>query len=432
MLNTVQGKDAILSFLKDDYMPFMCASDIAISIDVDERQVRTTGDGAFKKTEYQAVGYSMTLSGVLVFDSLNMDTWQMISNQLSFIKMPFRLSFKDSTSPFANIKTVQGTVILKSTQLSGKVGDVVKGTFSMSGNGSLFIFDGLDPCPTQVTAINMTGLTGSTGIVNFTFTFTGDVYQIKYRFDGAGDYSYALTGQSIAVPFVTGIHSIEAIPVCSNDFEGVGLTQSFTVTQNNSCLSVIGSITIDLANKQATSAGRSGAATLMRVSIDGGTISTLPITQSVSLSGLTPGNHSITMTPVCVFGAQQLAGIGFTQAFTIATTPSQSVINYTMLLNRSGPIFAGANFRIYVDGNLVIADSGNDSAAINVRIGALIRCEVNITPFGTPGPAEATLQVVDQSSTITLNSSNGSAITGLTFSFTANGDTYSITETISM
>lgn len=424
-MNVIQGSNAILSLLKGTYLPFVCASDVAIDIEADEVPTRTQGDGNWKRVDYDAISFSITLSGVMVFDDENFDSFEMLDNQFMFAQVDFRLSLTDDTTPTPNVKSFQGSAVIKKIAVTGSVGHVTKGDFTLDGVGKLSMFDGLIPCATVINTITVNGATSSsTGDITVDYTYTGDLAQVKYKMDGQGIYLYAQGAQELSFKGMSiGNHSIEIIPICSNGFEGVGLVQAFTITQNLSCTTVISDITI--IGTSATAVVSTGAATQMSYSIDGAPAIVALITQGIPISSLAVGNHSITMTPLCSINGGLVPGTGFTKAFTVAAQPAQSIVNYNFT-------FSGAQgdciFSLYINGSAVVTTTVNKSGSINVPVGAQLRAFCGSFIPGTTKQVE--LKVQDTTTNTVLFDQTGIGQTGFQYQGNANGDTYSITGTI--
>lgn len=423
----IQGSDAILSILKDTYVPFICASDITVNVDTTEIATRTVTDGNWAKSDYQTLGFTVTLGGVIVFDADNFDSWQLLINQLGTLPVQFRISFTDENG---TSKSMQGTAIVKSSAIQSTPGNVVKGTFSLLGSGQLFTFDGLIPCATMIDSITVNGQEGDSGIVTVDYTYTGDLYQILYQIDGTGTWFTALGAVELSIPGLSvENHSIQLIPVCTNGFQGTGLSQAFKVTQALTCDTVISDITIDLTTMTAVAVYSGGSATQMRYSVDAFADQIVPIGSVVTFPGLFIGSHSITMTPVCTVLGNQVDGTGFTKSFTISSSPTNAVLNYNFIC--ASPFVTGPVFSIYVNGVLAVIANGAATGSINVPVGAIIRCAVSGVATAFSGTIEGGLEVIDSTTSTTLtNQSQNQHNINLGYSFTTSPHTYSITQSI--
>lgn len=418
-MNTIQGANAVLQFMKDEFLPFMCASSFSIEIDADILPTSTVGDGQWKKVNYQKIGYIVTLSGVLVFDDDNVTGWDLLDNMINFVQVPFRVTFDDKAG---HVRTIQGIVAIDKTTLGSAVSDVVKDDFSLTGSGPLMIFDGLVPCAAVIETITVTGQAASDGIAHFAYTYSGSIFQIKYRVDNTGSYIYVAADTTIDYPGLPiGSHSVEIIPVCQNGYEGTGLVQAFTISQALTCSSVINSITIS-GTPLVASNTRTGAATQMKYRIDGGSWINSLITTPVPVSGLSIGNHTIEEVPICANGVE---GTGTSQAFNVPSQPAQSTINFSA----SNSTTNGMQFQIFQDGVLIRSFNTSPSAGtLNVPTGSVVKATIGLN--GTQG---RTVQMIVEDVTTTTTLYNNTQFmnnSAMQFIFTANGDEFSITATI--
>lgn len=407
MTNLIQGKDAVLSFYKNSFIPVVCSTDISLAITSDTVPTKTKGGGVWKSFNYQALSYEVSLSGLLKFDVANWTGWDMLDNQVNFSQVTFQITFSDDAG---NIKSIRGTAVIKTNTTAINIGTLVKQDFVMTGSGSLLIFDGIVPCSAQIQTITVTGQLAADGTVHVAYTYTGTPYQIKYRVDGQGNYVYAAADFVIDIPGLdVGSHSIEIIPVCMNNYEGVGLAQPFVVTQAMTCGSVITNILIS-GGYIATNT-HTGASTMMKYRIDGVFWLITNIDDPIDLSGVSLGTHIIEEVPIC---ANDVEGTGFTKSFTVTVQPSQSEVDWAFTATTSGML------TIYKNGVLWVTQSVTGSGMFTVAVGDLIKAVVSSSHTNT-----RTLQVQDlTTSTILYNSSSA---VDKQFIFTANGHTYSIT-----
>jgi len=409
---------------KNDWIPFVCGTDVSVEITCTKVPIRTKGDGHWKKYTYQDSAWSLILSGLLAFDDDNWTGWDMIDNQLNFSHIPIRCSFTNEET--GDIESIQGYAMIETSTLSWAPGQLVKDDFQLQGNGQMIKFEGLIPCDTVITDIVITGQTASDGIVHFSYTFTGPVYQVKYRVDGLGEYIYATAGPIIDVPGLPrGNHSVEIIPVCLNGFEGTGRTESFQVTQSQTCSSSIDSITVD-TSAFTVSNTHSGPATQMRYRIDGGAWIDALITDVISIADIDPGDHTIEMVPVC---SNNVEGTGLSEDFTIVSQPSMSKINWSFTT-----VVGYDSLSIYVDGTLVENDTTNSFGFFMAPVGSSIRAVV----YG-PGNHATFLHVRLRVENVTASGiaydQTGTQSLGLPvtkeYTFTANGNEFQIDGIIS-
>lgn len=440
----IQGTDAVLSFYKNDWLPFLCSSDITVAITANKVAVRAAGDGSWKKYAYQDAEYAITLSGLLKFDEDNFTGWDLLANQMNFVNVMFRCSFDDENG---NVRSMEGTVIVETSTLSISIGALVKNDFNLTGNGKLTVFDGLIPCPTIITGITVDGQEDSDGIVHVSYTYTGEAYQVKWRVDNTGDYTYTIADLTIDIPGLTvNGHSIEIIPICVNGFEGTGDTQDFVVTAALTCDSTCTGIVIDTpdggrfsglgpnvtlnigGNAMFISPTITGSAPLYMYAWDDTSLFTiLPITSPIPINNLSPGAHTLAVIPICTFsGGRQVYGQGGSFGFTLTSQSNQSVINY------SYTNFPPNNsLNIYVNGILTISlNNANGSSSITVPTGATVKAVLSSSsqPLGS---RDGTLVVTDNTTSTQLFNQSAASPFTKQFSFTANGDEFTINGVVS-
>lgn len=447
-MTPIQGKDAVLSFDNGSgFVPAVCTESVTIAIDTDTVESRTVGDGDWKKPVPQINGYSLTLSGVMVFDNGDGNNsfkfWDILQNQSLLLTLPFRLSFTDAVG---TIKSMQGVVMIKGSNINGTVGQVVKGSFQLLGQGKPLMFDGIVPCPTAIATITVTGQTSAGGTVAVAYTYTGDVYQVKYRIDNTGSYVIAQVGAAINIPGLSvNTHSIEIIPICVNGYDGTGLIQTFQVTQALTCSSAITGMVIhttDTSKYGSPSSGvtvtggassdyitpaMTGSATTYLYSFDGAPYTSLDAGANISIASLAVGHHDIGIIPVCTFpGGEQVQGSGMAFSFNLLSQPAQSVVSY--VYTNFPP---NNQFTLYVNGIAVkVATTGNDSGSVNVANGATVKA-ILTTSTQPVGSRSATMTITDTTTSTQLYNNSGPSPSTLSFTFTANGDAFAINAVVS-
>lgn len=429
--NTISGRDAVLYFFKNDWLEYFCSTDISLTITASTVPVKGPGDGVWQSFDYQDLTYSINLSGVLKFDSANFDGFDLIDNVLNFTTVPYKISFTDDA---ANIKSFEGNVLINSTVLSWSSSDFVKDDFTLIGNGKIKYYDGLIACPTSIDTLSISGQTGGSGTVGITYTYTGPVYQVKYRIDGKGNYSNALLGAAISIASLpVGAHTIEMIPICLNKYEGVGHSQSFNVTYAMVCTLAVTSISI-------SGTGPSIAATVnfnsdpstatIKYSLNGGQFirysGGLLTNPQVLNFNLTAGPYTLEVIPTCANGVD---GTGHTQSFNVTTGSVYSTINWFYATDDNT-----TSILIYWNNNLIgSASTSNRSGTFSAASGDPIDVILSTTYNPSRGSVVGQLHIVDSTTSTTLTTqaytvdSNHTAGT-VRYSFTpSSGDTYTIT-----
>ena len=423
MTNTIQGNDAVLSLYKNDWVVFLCATDIGLQIDIDVLQTRGPGDGHWGKNTYQKINYSISLSGALKMNNTsdtNFSGFDTLENIKGFVHLPFMISYIDDAD---NVKSVQGQAMITGLNFGATAGSVVKNDVNFLGDGDLMYFDGYFPCESTISTITIDGQTDEDGIVNVTFTYTGSPYQVKYQIDGAGMWFIALVGPTIAIPGLPlGDHSIEMIPICLNGYDGTGLTQAFEVTRAETCTITTTSITINDTSTTATVLFSSAPGTF-KYRIDSGSWFTVPGTSVIiPISSLDAGDHTIEVVPICSNG---ISGTGTTLDFTISSRPSTTTVSYSM----ANDPYPDNYFQVFVNGILRLNVAATQSGSIVVNVGDNVKAAIH---SGAPPASRAlTLSVMNEGTDEIMY--NHSAPSPATFSFfwVATADTFQITATIS-
>lgn len=419
MTGLIQGKDVILAFAKNDYLPFVCAQDMSVTLSSDELPIRTrtkTGKGHWKKVTYQNASYSISLSGLLKFDDDNFTGWDFIDNWLNFAHVDFKLTFVDDQG---NERSLQGSAMVKTNTLNASAGALVKAQVDLEGNGELMIFDGLIACDSTITGISVAGASGGSGIVTITYTYTGAPYQVKYRLNGMGTYSYALLGTSIITPALdAGNYSIEIIPVCENGYEADNsMSQAFMVTRGGTCSAVCTAISTSGGSLVPTF---TGSPAQWEYSIDGAAFTVVSaFITAVNISGLSVGPHTVSVNPIC---SNNVRGTGIVnQAFTVTLSPTNSLIQWNLF-----SITAPDNvLQIFVNGvlNVSVNGSGSHSGSFTAPIGATILATLVIN---NNSGQNGTLTTVDNTISSVLDTRSHVVPGAVSYSFVTNGDTFTV------
>jgi hypothetical protein len=418
----VQGKLAVLSFAKNGWKTFVCVTDFSLSLNSTELPNRTPGDGKWKSVIYQDASYSINLNGVMVFDTSNFTFDDMVINWLNFNHLDFRLAV---ISDDGTTKSFQGTIMIASNTLSFNAVTTGKASLTLPGSGELKYFDGLIACNSLILSITITGQTAADGIVHIAYTYSGTPTQIKYRIDGAGAYIITAIDAPIDIPgLAVGSHSVEIFPICLNGYAADNSTsQSFVVTQALTCSAVFDTINFGPANISAAPNISAGSPTMYKWRIDGGVWTTVPISYVVSLAGQGVGAHTIEMVPICSNGVE---GTGDTEPFTISSPPATSGVSWAFSSWQPGNIL-----QIYVNTGsgfiLTATPAIGSSGSITVPNGAQVR---SILQGINNAGSHMEMRTNDTTISSILNDQTGTVPNTFTFTWTTNGDDYSINATV--
>jgi len=336
---------------------------------------------------------------------------------LGFVFAKWRIAYVDD---LGNVKSLQGSGMVDSTAWNATVGAVVKTDTSITGDGELKFFDGLIPCDSTITSITPTGMTGGTGVITITYTYTGAPYQVKWRLNGTGPYFYALLGVSIVTPaLAAGSYSIEIIPVCANGYESENsASQVFVVTLGLTCSATTSAISTSGGSLVPTF---TGTPSQWKYSIDGGAYTTVSVlVTAVDISALSVGAHTVSVVPICSNGVE---GTGIlNQAFTVSASPTTATINWQL-----ASFVSGNTINIFVNGVLNLSTSTPGTGSLTCPSGSVIIARV-IGNNNTGSFVE--LRTRNVTTSTILDDQTGHCPVTLSYTFTVTGDTYSVLTTI--
>lgn len=424
--NIFQGAAAMIAFDRNGYTQYVCATDCSLAIETEDQSARTVGDGVWAKNKYSGLSWNISISNIVKYDLTKFTSFDIVKNQIGFSEIDCRISFYDDAG---NIKSFQGRVIVSSTSFSFTATTLVNTPISLKGTGVLKFFDGLIACPSAILTTTITGQTDPDGIIHVAYTYSGSPYQVKYRIDATGAYTYALIAAAIDIPGLSvGDHSIEIIPICTNGYEGTGQVTTFSKTGSLTCsLSITGLSKVITGNNvdyTITFNSAPGAAN-MKYRLDSGSgygpyiNFSGPFTNPQAFHIALPvGSYTIEFVPVCANG---VSGTGMTDTFTVSGGSTISMITYNFTAIPGG----SPNFKVFVDGVLTVNLSASATGSFTALTGQSILTSVQVSQTGR----NMSLTITDTTLSTTLY--NHSHITSSvpetdSFTFTANGDSYDL------
>jgi hypothetical protein len=325
----IQGKNAILKFYKNGYLPFLCATEFTLSIATEKMPIRTVGDGHFKKNTYQTGEYTLALSNLLFFDEYdqeeNFNGQDLIERQLGFTSVLWRLTYTDDNGL---VRSFQGEAMIEASSVGARPGEYVSGDFSLAGNGKLDFYEGEDPCPTEVTNVVFSDLDTSDGNIAFAFAYNGSPLQIEWFIDRYTENEKSGISAPNDTVFVdgmtTGTHTIEAVPRCGSNFTGISFSEDFITTGAQTCDINITSVDSSVSGQQITltvnyTGGDPGSYVLLYRDAEGGNPPVQiggqwPIDQPIVIDGNPLGDNNFTLAAYC---SNNLLGETFEKTVTI-------------------------------------------------------------------------------------------------------------------
>ncbi len=219
-----------------DYYPFVCATDLAINIEMQTKKVRTDGDGKWNKSRGQSLGYTISLSGVVVFNGTDPHTFDILEYCRQMVHLNFRIVYED---PVANLaKYFIGRALPVNINLPSGSSGFATGTFELEGDGELEIVDALVTCTAEILDAEIGANTlpdppPPGGIVIRIHDVSSNTARVDYAIDGGGRESIFGVGPGITVVQqvvgnYSGSHTAVLYPVCENGEDGIPYEIDFT------------------------------------------------------------------------------------------------------------------------------------------------------------------------------------------------------------
>lgn len=411
--NTIQGNGAILYVFTNEWIEYACVTTYSIQLASDLQSIKTIGDGWWAKNAYKGSSYSISLNNITrttIVDDTVFSGYDFMENFLNHTEIQFRITYTDDVN---NIKSIQGSTLISQLNFNSDITNLVSNDITLVGNGEILFFDGTIPCPVTVDTITVTGQTSGDGDIAVTYTYTGPLYQVKYRLDGNGPYSYALLAAPIGFQNLTvGTHSVEIIALCQNGYVGNSISQTFEVTYAMTCDVVVtgllvtqqGTTILAQVNFNKTTSELSG--TTLKYSIDSHAfiqyVGVLSDPTVLYFTGLTasPNPRFLQVVPTCANGVD---GTGADTTFTVISGPVLSAITYSYSVLPPNSVM-----QIYKNGILIVS-GGNSN--ISGTFSAVPSDSIVVSLGSTiVGPGEANwrhgdLQVQDTTNSVIIHDS---------------------------
>lgn len=223
----IKSNDCILTFALDgeNYLPVFCGTGFSLSVNTEIIETTTKGDGQYQDFDYNSLGYTLSITGLGKLDTYS--TFDVLYAQRTYLDVPFKLIFEEG----ANVRVIEGTLIVMSTDLTASADNHLEYSHEFKGRGPYELRSTLEPCYTSVGGayilITSNMPTSSDTRVIITGT-TGDWASFNYVLDGGSVVNVPDNDFLIGV-LSAGSHSITITPVCENGVPGVGTTNSFSI-----------------------------------------------------------------------------------------------------------------------------------------------------------------------------------------------------------
>jgi hypothetical protein len=314
MAQPVTGKDAVIMFQKgDDYLTYACAETIDISFELEEKGVKTVGDGVYYKPRGQKISYQISLSGVVKFDDDTVPhAFDMLAYLLAMSAINYRIIF---TNDEADLKVIEGTALPTNVNMGGGSEGFANGAATLKGDGAVEVRDLIIPCPSSVISVQLVE-GGDNALIRIT-DHTGSPARYEYSVDGGAFVPQTVTSfiQDLILEggIGAGMHSITIIPVCENGYNGETFNITFEIVGVGGGCDVptdiiFSAIDEDSATASWTAPGSPPADGYYWELYIGGSFQTsgTEATTSVNLTGLTGGlTYTFKVKSLCETGVSE-------------------------------------------------------------------------------------------------------------------------------
>lgn len=228
----IKGKKAVLQFYKDgDYVNFLCATDCSIEFTTETKDVRTIGDGIWKKKRGQSKAWTVSLNGLIELQETSPVAFWLIKNyDFQMLPAPMRMVFTDDDT--ALVTNITGNVLFVKSTLNGVATGFAGSSFSMEGDGAPVITDSTTICEATIGEITA-GYDPDSENVIINYTDVVGAFRLEYSVDGGGRipvFSPGTDGFFFIAGLSDGPHTVQIWAVCENAIDGESNTIIFEVT----------------------------------------------------------------------------------------------------------------------------------------------------------------------------------------------------------
>lgn len=227
----VHGKNVLVKFMKGDtFVDWVCAEDCTITFTAELKQVKTRGDGVYKRPRAQSLSWGVELSGVLsIGDPTKYSGEDIIDYLMAMSTVPMQFIFDDADG---HLLVYEGDVLPQNSTLSGPAADFSTQTHSLAGAGALQKRNSIETCGTYIDDNVLAVVVSLDGVVQISGAHVvGPVLRWDYQIDGNGDTYTSFTNawQLSGTQAPIGSHQIAIIPVCPNGLPGPVRLKNFTI-----------------------------------------------------------------------------------------------------------------------------------------------------------------------------------------------------------
>jgi len=134
MADPILGTDVIIQFYKGgNFFNYGCAESVEIQFSMETKNVKTVGDGVWKRKKGQSLDYQIELSGLIVDDNILPVAFNLLDYFKNMADINFRLLFYDN---LGLKKTITGYALPINVNLGGGSEGFATGNITLSGSGT--------------------------------------------------------------------------------------------------------------------------------------------------------------------------------------------------------------------------------------------------------------------------------------------------------
>lgn len=420
----IQSNDCLFQVkIGDEYVSVICAKSFTVTIETEEKEITTVGDGAYKSYDYKVLSYKCSLNGAMrIPDGVTTTAFDWVWYQQGFYEVPFRAAWID---PSGQVRTFKGNGIVKSNNLVATASQLADATVDILGTGAFeigsaleefvtlnIIVTGNDSAPALVKIWLLNDLGDSIFLTDTLPQANGSMLGNPLNINvpvprGAWAFYWYVDTNTVgndisltAAPgytslFNDGITQHNSYPIDTFDFT-VNATVTVTLGISNpppSC--VAPAFLTGLNNPTATtSAPWSGTVTMSGSQPFSVTNVTMPSGMNISISG-----NTVTLDwPMPIGGDDQIISFDVTNACgtahyadDISVSENADAVSINFIYNEgSGAAASACNASIYVNAVEVIHASTDKSESILVNPGDTIEVRIK-----GPSTASKRIEIVD-------------------------------------
>lgn len=133
MADPIIATDVIIQFVVgSSFVTYGCATELETSFTMDTKEVKTVGDGIWKRKRGQSLTQTITLSGVVKNDTSVPDTFDLLDNLKNMVDVEFKILFFDETG---TAKILKGFALPTEVTFSAGSEGFATGNITLAVNG---------------------------------------------------------------------------------------------------------------------------------------------------------------------------------------------------------------------------------------------------------------------------------------------------------